>query len=442
MLLRTLFFMFRPLYSGGVWFRCHFSSFGATIFYCAFFTAIIGLDAKSNLSSLIFSLACSIFLFSFLFCLFFRPRVSIKRDLPEFVTAGEKFFYTIRFTTDKNKHLNGLSVCDQLKQPFPNFTAFKHGYAPSNLSSNPFDRSVGYYKWIWILRHLRGGDSVRSELDTSAQTKNCSVKLSFTPVRRGMIYLSGIKLFRPDPFGLCFATKIISCTDSLLVLPKRYDVPHISLPGSSPIHQPGGIPFSSSIGESDEFSSLREYRPGDSFRGIHWKSWAKTGKLIVKETHPEFFIRNALILDTIVNPEKHEIFEEAVSVATSFLCKIDTQESLLDLIFVGDKPYNFSMGRGLGTPSSMLKVLACAKMASDKNFDALACAVLKNSALFSGCILVLCDFNEQRRALHASLIQAKIKVMTLVITTENIENKPKDVITLNPNNIQEGLSQL
>ncbi len=445
MLLRILLIMFRPLYSGGVWFRSHFSSFGTTIFYCAFFTAIIGLDAKSNSSSLIFSLACSIFLFSFLFCLFFRPKTSIKRGLPDFVTAGEKFFYTIELSSHKNKSLHGLLICDQLKQPFPSFTDFKHGYAPDNLSSNFFDRSVGYYKWIWMLRYLRGGDSIRTEIDTSTtstQANNCSIKLSLTPVRRGMIYLSDIKLFRPDPFGLCFATSTIRCNDSLLVLPKRYDVPHISLPGSSPIHQPGGIPFSSSIGESDEFSSLREYRPGDSFRGIHWKSWAKTGKPIVKETHPEFFIRNALILDTIVAPDKHEIFEEAVSVATSFLCKIDTQESLLDLIFVGDKPYNFSMGRGLGTTSSMMKILACAKMASDKNFDTLASTVLKNSALFSGCILVLCDFDEQRRALHIRLTQANIKVMTLVITTEEIENKPIDVITLNPDKIQEGLNQL
>ncbi len=402
------------------------------------FAAVIGLDAKSNLSSLIFSFSCSIFLFSFIFCLFFSPRLSVKRNLPEFATVGEELVYSVEFESENMPKTHELYINDQFKQTYPTYNKFLISYAPSNLSSNSFDRIVGYYKWLWILRHMRGGDSAKSKITNSNKT----TKLNFIPVRRGVINMEGIKVYRPDPFGLCFATKTIKQNDSILILPKRYKIPHISLPGTSPIHQPGGVPFSSSIGESDEFSSLREYRPGDSFRGIHWKSWAKTGKPIVKETHPEFFIRNALVLDTIVPVDMHDIFEEAVSIATSFLCTIDTQESLLDLIFVGDKPYNFTTGRGLSTPSSMLKILACAQMASDKNFDSLTCSVLKNSSLFSGCILILCDFDDSRRKLHNSLLQSKTKILTLVISQTEINDCPKDVIRLNPDKIQEDLDSL
>ena len=443
-MLRLIYYMFKPLYIGGLWFRNHFSTFGTTIFYCALFAAIIGLDAKSNLSSQIFSFGCSIFLFSFIFCLVFRPKPSIKRNLPEFATVDEEITYSLDFEAEPNAKTIGLHINDQFKQPFPNYEQFRNSFAPTNLSSNSFDRVVGYYKWLWILRHLRGGDSARSEISPSNLN---SIKLSFTPKRRGIINMEGIKVYRPDPFGLCFATNTIKLPDSLLVLPKRYKVPQISLPGTSPIHQPGGIPFSSSIGESDEFSSLREYRPGDSFRGIHWKSWAKTGKPIVKETHPEFFIRNALVLDTIIPasehaPSKIRAFEEAVSVATSFLCTIDTQESLLDLIFVGDKPYNFTTGRGLSSPSAMLKILACAQIASDKGFDTLACSVLKNSSLFSGCILILCGFDNVRRELHNRLLQSKIKVLTLAISADEISDCPPGVIRLDPENIQAGLDSL
>lgn len=443
-MLRLIYSLFKPLYLGGLWFRNHFSPFGTTIFYCALFAAIIGLDAKSNLSSLIFSFGCSIFIFSLIFCLVFRPKLSITRNLPEFATVDEELNYSVNFDATSSAKITGLHINDQFKQPFPSYGQFRNSYAPSNLSSNSFDRIVGYYKWLWILRYLRGADSARSEISPSRIN---SFKLSFTPKRRGIINMEGINVYRPDPFGLCFAKRTIKSPDSVLVLPKRYLVPHISLPGTSAIHQPGGIPFSSSIGESDEFSSLREYRPGDSFRGIHWKSWAKTGKPIVKETHPEFFIRNALVLDTIIPASeldsfKYQAFEEAVSVATSFLCTIDTQESLLDLIFVGDKPYNFTTGRGLGSPSAMLKILACAQMASDKSFETLACSVLKNSSLFSGCILILCGFDDERREFHNRLLQSKIKTLTLAISAEEINDRPPGVIRLDPENIQAGLDSL
>ena len=440
MLLRLIFTTFPALYKGGLWFRNHLSLFGITVFYCSLLAGIIGLDAKSNLSSMIFSLGFSTILLSTLFCFFFRPKVKAKRQLPEFVTVDDEFTYTIMLDNTSSSALDGLWVCDIFEQPFPSYEEFKNAFSPSNLSSNSFDKTVGYYKWVWVLRYLRGGDSIRTEV-SSLRGDNI-LKLKLTPVRRGIITMTEIKLFRPDPFGLCFATSSISCTDSILVLPKRYEVPNISLPGASPLHQPGGVPFSSSVGESDDFSSLREYRSGDSFRGIHWKSWAKTGKPIVKETHPEFFIRNALVLDTLVSTEQHESFEEAVSVATSFICTIDTQESLLDLIFVGDKPYNFTTGRGLSSPASMLKILACAQTAPDKEFESLACSVIKNSSQFSGCILILCSFDDQRKALYNKLLHAKIKLITLIVSNSKIENLPPDVIQLTPGNIQEGLNNL
>ena len=69
-------------------------------------------------------------------------------------------------------------------------------------------------------------------------------------------------------------------------------------------------------------------------RRIHWRSWAKLGRPVVKEFQDEFFVRHALVLDTFTDPDDVQIFEEAVSIAASFACSIDTQESLLDLLFV------------------------------------------------------------------------------------------------------------
>src|SRR5205085_1884082 len=50
-----------------------------------------------------------------------------------------------------------------------------------------------------------------------------------------------------------------------------------------------------------------------------------------------------------------ELFEEAVSVAASFACTIDTQESLLDLLFVGPQAFCFTIGRGVAHADQMLE---------------------------------------------------------------------------------------
>jgi uncharacterized protein (DUF58 family) len=150
-------------------------------------------------------------------------------------------------------------------------------------------------------------------------------------VRRGRIRLEGINLARTDPLGLCYARKFEQQPQSILVLPKRYTLPPIPIPGGRK-HHSGGIALTTSVGESEEFVSLRDYRPGDSLRKFHWKSWAKTGKPIVKEYQEEYFVRHVLILDTFAETTHTEAFEEAVSLAASFACTVQTQESLLDLI--------------------------------------------------------------------------------------------------------------
>jgi hypothetical protein len=83
----------------------------------------------------------------------------------------------------------------------------------------------------------------------------------------------------------------------VIALPKRYRIPPLALPGARKFQQ-GGVSLSASIGDSEEFLSLRDYRPGDPLQRLHWKSFARTGKPIVKEYQDEFFERHALVLDT------------------------------------------------------------------------------------------------------------------------------------------------
>src|SRR5439155_7840266 len=116
------------------------------------------------------------------------------------------------------------------------------------------------------------------------------------------------------------------------------------------------------VGDAEEFIGLRDYRPGDPVRAIHWKSWAKIGAPVVREFQEEYFARHALILDTFA--PAGETFEAAVSLTASFLAASDPLESLLDLMFVEDRAHCLTAGRGVGDRTDLLRALAAVERAS------------------------------------------------------------------------------
>jgi uncharacterized protein (DUF58 family) len=203
----------------------------------------------------------------------------------------------------------------------------------------------------------------------------------------------------------------------MLILPKRYPLPPLALPGTLK-YQEGGVALAANVGQSEEFVALRDYRRGDPLRHIHWRSWARTGKPIVKEFEDEFFVRHALVLDTFHPQPNSEVFEEAVSVAASFACTIQTQESLLDLLFVGAEAYCFTSGRGLAHADQMLEILASVRTGGGKTFSDLEQLVLNHAAAVSNCICIFLAWDEPRRRFVEKLKASGVPVMVVVVMAE------------------------
>jgi uncharacterized protein (DUF58 family) len=238
--------------------------------------------------------------------------------------------------------------------------------------------------------------------------------INLLPLRRGVLRLRGVTLARPDPLGLMRAFVKLPAPQQMLILPKRYALPPVALPGAMK-YQPGGVALAASVGQSEEFVSLREYRHGDPMRHIHWRTWAKAGKPVVKEFEDEFFVRHALVLDTFTDHPQAEAFEEAVAVAASFACTIQTQESLLDLLFVGTESYCFTAGRSLGGADQLLQILASVRACNDKPFSNLEHLVLSHVELVSGCICVLLAWDKPRREFIEKLRALGVPALALVV---------------------------
>ena len=234
----------------------------------------------------------------------------------------------------------------------------------------------------------------------------------------------------------------------MIALPRRYRLPPLVLPGARKF-QPGGVSLAASVGDSEEFMSLRDYRPGDPLHRLHWKSYARTGKPIVKEFQDEFYERHALVLDTGRLAGEDAAFEEAVALAASFVYTIDTQECLLDLLFVGghaaeDLPVRtFTAGRGQLHTEHMLEILAGLSPSPPARFEALARAVLGQRGRLSSVIAVLLGWDEARRNFVATARALGIEVRALLVCApEEAPREAGGLLVLHPGAIERGLAGL
>ena len=117
--------------------------------------------------------------------------------------------------------------------------------------------------------HRHHSTRIASLHRTTGRLGEGEVRINVTPKRRGYLRLTGITIARPDPFNLFKSYAQLPVHDSVLILPKRYEIPPIQLPGTRKFKL-GGVSLASSVGESEEFISLRDYRPGDPLR--HWRA--------------------------------------------------------------------------------------------------------------------------------------------------------------------------
>ncbi len=385
---------------------------------CLAVSAVVGLDTKGTMAYQAFTFLLAILIIAMLSGLFFRLRFSATRFMPRFGTAGIKSEYRIKVHNKTDKIQTGLTLFENFEDPCPSLEEFMHTPEPEEKRRNLFDRTVGYYRWLWLISIKRQAATKAVALPDLQPHNMTEAHVEITPSNRGVIRLTGLTVARPDPFGLFNACMTVSLPQSFLVLPKRYGLPPIGLPGTRR-YQSGGVALASSVGDSEEFISLREYRPGDPLRKIHWKSWAKTGKPIVKEYQDEFFVRHALILDTFQKTAHSQILEEAVSIAASFACEIQTQESLLDLMFVGPEAYCFTSGRGLAHKDRMLEILAGVVACRNKSFDHLTSMVTARASMLSGCICILLSWDEERKKLIDHLKSIGIPTLALIIAQAN-----------------------
>lgn len=160
-----------------------------------------------------------------------------------------------------------------------------------------------------------GGFGVLVERLKPGQTAH--VELVRSADRRGVFSSGEVTLTSGAPFGFLRSKRTLRVEGQTTVVPRWVEL------RSFPILEPSSFPSDvlherARTGAGEEFLGVRDYRPGDPPRSVHWRSTARAGHLIVREYEEEVASRVALVLagaDTGTPPDS--AFEVLASAAAS-----------------------------------------------------------------------------------------------------------------------------
>jgi uncharacterized protein (DUF58 family) len=149
-----------------------------------------------------------------------------------------------------------------------------------------------------------------------------------TFARRGAYTLTGYRLATRFPFALFRKSRDVDAPLEVIVYP-----PRVAVPRPAPRTLTRGETTAERLGRRGEFFGLRERRIGDDHRDVHWRSSARTGRLVVREYEDELArkvvigvdnalperVRDAVADGAMTPPEEAQVasVERAIAVAAS-----------------------------------------------------------------------------------------------------------------------------
>jgi uncharacterized protein (DUF58 family) len=444
-LLRILYRLYRFASGRWYWAKRRFTRAGLAVLGTLLLAALLAPDTDNNVAYQALPLLLFLLVLAAGLSRLAQTRFSATRRLPRFGTAGCPLDYCVAVKNFSTRVQNGLALLEDMADLGPSFEEWSAVQRAEQKLLHSF-RVSGHQP----LNPLKVAIVKNASVPPLPPGEEVEVRVELTPLRRGILRFTGVTLARPDPLGLFRRLSTVPLPQTVLILPRRYPLPAIALPGTVK-YQEGGVALAASVGQSDEYVALRDYRHGDPLRHIHWRSWARVGRPVVKEFEDEFFVRHALVLDTFTDHQHSEAFEEAVSVAASFACTLPTQESLLDLLFVGPQSYCFTAGRGVAQVEQMLEILASVRACSDQPFRSLEHLVLSHVEVVSGCICVLLAWDEARRDFVGKLKALGVPMLVLVIVPPGrsqsldpgpMRAEPDRFFVLEAGQIEQGLAKV
>ena len=329
---------------------------------------------------------------AFGFSYFFRPRVTVRRQLSSPPSAGEYLVYRVIVQNIGKRPLRKLSVFESVL-PFGLYNASSHEKADNSID------------------HLGPGESA-------------AVRLVIHCKCRGIYQLTSLFVGSHFPSAIFRWPVRIRQNDKLIVYPHFISQTEFKIPFHR-VYQPGGIAVSSNVGASNEFLNTREYRHGDRLRDVHWASYARTGRLIVKEYVDEYFVRIGLFLDTASSKgEEPSSFERRIAMAAGIADAVARKEYIIDLFAAGEDLYYFQVGRALAHLENLLELLACLDDTKKVDIKRVQTNLMQHVRGISSIVVILQDWDQERAQLCRVLENMGVSLRVIVVRDKPLTRAP------------------
>jgi uncharacterized protein (DUF58 family) len=171
-------------------------------------------------------------------------------------------------------------------------------------------------------------------------------------VRRGIYTLGTVTLSTAFPFGLFLKERDLEIPGEIVVWPRTDRRVPTPAPGGGRVPRTGLSPRGAA-GHRGEYRSLRQYRPGDDPRDIHWRSSARLREPVIREYERDGAETRWICLD--VKAEPGEAAEAAVEVAAALAARASAEARPFALV-AGDRVVD--PGQGPGQLERVLDALA------------------------------------------------------------------------------------
>ncbi|HVF52545.1 MAG TPA: DUF58 domain-containing protein [Actinomycetota bacterium] len=225
------------------------------------------------------------------------------------------------------------------------------------------------------------------------------IELTRTAARRGVFDGADVELTSGAPFGMARSRRRIAVATRTVVVPHWVEL------RSFPILEPSSLPSDqlherARTGAGEEFLGVRDYRPGDPPRSVHWRSTARAQRLVVREFEEMTYSRVAVVVggpDAGLPPDS--AFEAVVSAAASVALYALTTGHPVDLVRSG-RPGMIDRLGGAGRVG-ILEWLASAHPSED-GLEPLAAAAAKAASRHGTVILCATEGSGSAGGLRAS----------------------------------------
>ena len=365
----------------------------------------LGADPTRSLAYQLFALIFAFISVASVSTLFFRVRGEAKRSVAATGLPGEPLHVDITVSNLGPRAWKNVRLLEIPPAPAPTADEFVRHAEPGEKERNVFDRYFIFYRFSWLGERRQTFHVSASEPFDLAPGASAKVRVRLLPLRRGSMELRDLRVAKEDLFGFFRRMRPIDAPPArVAVLPRPLRLAALPSAGTAAKPSPTGASPGHRAGQSDEFLSLREYRPGDAIQHIHWAAFARAGIPIVREFEDIHQPRAALILDTLVSEdgdsaEVTRAFELAVRVAASLAGRLRQGETLLELLLVQGRAHSFTGGPGHLQMRRLLEVLAAIHPETSGSLESLERLSLAHAPVCGSAHFITTHWDEDRKRL-------------------------------------------